>query len=95
MFALCDQMGKEWGIGTYSSPKESPGKGRKRLMIGQNTKAEVAPSSVSRNRGKRKSVFEERCRREQMGVNLVPRLRVKKAERILDKKDLCLQARAL
>ena len=28
------------------------GKEEKRLMIGQNPKAEVAPSSVSRNRGK-------------------------------------------
>ena len=33
------------------------GKEEKRLMIGQNPKAEAAPSSVSRNRGKRKSVL--------------------------------------
>ena len=44
------------------------GKEEKRLMIGQNPKAEVAPSSLSRNRGKKKISFEERCRREQMGA---------------------------
>ena len=42
------------------------GKEEKRLMIGQNPKAEVAPSSVSRNRGK-ENEFWNRGRREQMG----------------------------
>ena len=31
MFVLCDQMGKEWGTGTYSSPNESPDMGRKKI----------------------------------------------------------------
>ena len=30
MFAFCDRMGKELGIGTYSSPNESPDRGRRR-----------------------------------------------------------------
>ena len=31
MFVLCDWMGKEWGTGTYSSPKESPDRERKNI----------------------------------------------------------------
>ena len=63
-----------------SSPKELPdqGKEEKRLMIGQNPKAEVAPSSVSRNRGK-ENQFWNWGRREQMGESRA-KLQVKKAK---------------
>ena len=31
MFVLYDRMGKEWGTGTYSSPNESPDRGREKM----------------------------------------------------------------
>ena len=48
MFALCDQMDKEGGIGTYSSPNESSDRVKEEergWVIGRNPKAEVAPFS--------------------------------------------------
>ena len=59
MFALCDRMDKEVGIWTYSSPKKSPDRVKKEergRMIGQYSKAEVAPF-LSAERGIRKSVL--------------------------------------
>ena len=41
IFAFCDRMDKEVGIGTYSSPNESPDRveeGERGRMIGQNPK---------------------------------------------------------
>ena len=31
MFVLYDGMGKKWGTGTYSSPKESPDRGKNKM----------------------------------------------------------------
>ena len=48
MFTLCDRMDKEGGIGTYSSPNESPDRVKEEergRMIGQYPKAEVVPFS--------------------------------------------------
>ena len=73
MFVLCE------------SPDQ--GKEEKRLMIGPNPKAEVAPSSVSRNRGK-ENQFLNRGRGERMQANLVPNSGWRKRNRILDKENL-------
>ena len=71
------------------------GKEEKRLMIGQNPKSEVAPSSVSRNRGKRISVFEERCCREQMGRVSCQDSGWRSEIESWTRRTLCLQARAI
>ena len=73
MFAFCDRMDKEGGIGIYSSPNELPDRVKEEergRMIGQYSKAEVAPFS-STEIGIKNISFEDRCRREQW-VNLMP-----------------------
>ena len=63
-------MDKEGGIGTYSSPNESPDKVKEEergQVIGQNPKAEVAPFS-SAEMGKKNLVFEDRGHRERTGI---------------------------
>ena len=55
MFALCDRMDKEGGIGTYSSPNELPDRVKeeeKGRMIGQNPKNGCSTLFVSGNRNK-------------------------------------------
>ena len=59
MFAFCDRMDKEGGIGTYSCPNESPDRVKEEergQMIGQYPKVEVAPF-LSAEIGIRKSVL--------------------------------------
>ena len=64
MFALCDRMDKEVGIWTYSSRNELPDRVKKEergQMIGQYSKAEVAPFP-SAEIGIRKSVLGQQLR---------------------------------
>ena len=63
-------MDKEGGIGTYSSPNESPDRVKEEKrgqVIGQNPKAEVAPFSSAEIRRKEFS-FLDRGRRERTGI---------------------------
>ena len=77
-------MDKEVGIGTYSSPNESPGRVKEEergQVIGQNPKAEVAPFS-SAEIGIKNLVLGQQLVWQDV-LTLSPKLRVKKRNRTL------------